>query len=300
MESIAAKSQSTLSTGGTPQTTSSAAVKPTATTCTTTACKKGRLTGNTESSALPELPVKKRKVKKVSDAYVIEELRERITDTVELFRAASPSANHQLFHQYLSDLQTTLEAYESQTIPEKAVNDSLIEDIFPAKEDRHLKSCLYELSDKLFEIRRKRSFVNLDSCFIHKLAEHLQQSPCLEIFAGNGWLTDELVKSGANVTATDDYSWYDTDYMSREFVRSVQEKPAYEAASDFSEATMSEPEATILFGFPIHDDPSSKLDEIFQVILPRHPNMRIISIDANLPEWQAPQNAVVTDLTERL
>ncbi|WP_230459935.1 hypothetical protein, partial [Sansalvadorimonas verongulae] len=272
-----------------------AAVKPTA----TTSNKRGP-TGNTESSDLPELSIHKRKVEKVPDASAIETLREGITDVAALFTTASKSANHRLFHQYLSDLLTTLEAYESQTIPEKAVDDSLIEDIFPSTEDSQLRNYLLELTGELSDIKIKRTFVNLDKCFIRKLAEYLQQSPCLEIYAGNGWLTDELVKSGANITATDNYSWFDSGDMGREFTRNVQKKSAYEAASDFAKATMSEPEATILFGFPIHDDPSSKLDEIFQVILPRHPNMRIISIDANLPEWQAPQNAVVTDLTERL
>ncbi|MTI11598.1 hypothetical protein, partial [Sansalvadorimonas verongulae] len=92
------------------QAVSSAPVKPTATTC-----KEIVPTGGIESPDLPESSVHKRKVEKVPDACAIKALREGITEVASLFTAASKSASHQLFHQYLSDLRTTLEAYESQT-----------------------------------------------------------------------------------------------------------------------------------------------------------------------------------------
>ncbi|MTI12480.1 hypothetical protein E1189_05485 [Sansalvadorimonas verongulae] len=108
------------------------------------------------------------------------------------------------------------------------------------------------------------------------------------------------MKSGENVTATDNYSWFDRGDMDREFTRNVQKKPAYEAVLNFVEETAHAPRSTILIGFPVSDDPQSKLDEIFQVILPRNPNMRIILIDADQPRCEIPKNVVFTDITERL
>ena len=253
---------------------------------------------NIESPSIQNRKIKKSVVP--PDIREFQSLRDDIEIAANTFPQASELANRPLFEELIDSMKHSLKYYEKQKIPNIATDDSLPEKIFPTEEDRWLKEFMSTLTNQLFSIRIKRTYANLDRRFIRKLSEYLQNSPCLEVFAGNGWLTEELVKAGVNITATDDFSWFETNKLNKSFIRNVQQKSAFEAAVEFLKATENEPRATILISFPIHDDPSTKLEKIFQFLLEHRPNLRIINIDANLPAWQAPQNASATDLTERL
>jgi hypothetical protein len=63
---------------------------------------------------------------------------------------------------------------------------------------------------------------------IQRLAELIGDRPCLEIAAGDGTLSRLLADAGVKVTPTDDYSWYDVN-----FVDAVLKRDAGKALAEY-------------------------------------------------------------------
>lgn len=80
----------------------------------------------------------------------------------------------------------------------------MIAEYFPETNYSDIMSSHYE-REKALE-KGMYAFVSWE--WVNPLSEWLDESRCLEVMAGRGWLTYALRQKGMNVIATDDYSWH--------------------------------------------------------------------------------------------
>lgn len=187
-----------------------------------------------------------------------------------------------------------LEKIEVNEIPDKMPNLHKTDEIINDETGLFQSIC-----EKFEAIAHLRSCVNLDQEFVSKLYEYLGDNDCLEVYAGNGWLSSELKRKGCNVSATDSFLRFDREESKFfPFLRDVERVKASNAVSDFIGKIPEEVQGTILVCYPEGD--LAELKSVFRAPLQK-PNIRIVAIAADAAaRWNMPDNLVSKDLTETL
>ena len=175
---------------------------------------------------------------------------------------------------FLEQIIESLNAFEKNNIPERCPDHSVLhEDDIDS--DMELKEIIF-----LFhEIRFKRTCLSLDKRFLNELSKILKSKKCIEVYAGNGWLSDELRKNGINIRSSDLFTYPDEYYN---FKRNVESKSAPEAAVDFIINLSNKDCGCILLAFP--EGIKTELMIVFKC-MQANPNCSIIAIGLDETEW---------------
>ena len=154
-----------------------------------------------------------------------------------------------------------------------------------------------KLCSKLQGISNLRSCVNVDQEFIDKMYKYLNDDTCLEVYAGNGWLSSELKQKGCSISATDSFSrMHRAGNEFSPFLRDVNKTKASDAVADFIGKLKDKEQGTILICYPEGD--LEELESVFKAPA-QNPNIRIIAIGAeHLAMWVLPKNLSANDITE--
>ncbi len=152
------------------------------------------------------------------------------------------------------------------------------------------------------KITRVRSFTSLDEHFLNNLSRLLRGHKCIEVYAGNGWLSHELNKRSVEIEATDNYYYYEVLGRTREFIRKVRKISAHAATNRFTGELSESDKCYILISFPEGD--RSELVGVFETAS-RHPNCSIIIIAIDekawkMQEWKSMQFFTRKDITSDL
>ncbi len=196
-------------------------------------------------------------------------------------------------HNFLINIINCAESYRKKEIPEIFPDFSILSD----EELKH-PNIIY-ITDQFISICEKRSCVSLDKKFLGKLSLFLKDTKCIEIYSGNGWLTDELKKKSVEIIATDNYS-FPKNHLP--FVRMVTNQDAAEAVEQFV-SQLSENDR----GHILACHPSGKrhvLRDVFRHII-NHSNCAIIAIGVheqhwNFASWNLPDTLIKRDITKEL
>ena len=192
-------------------------------------------------------------IKKIS--MKVEEVMTKITQNIPI-KDGITIINKEKLLASLQLLQSCLASFEKCEIPEKYPDFRDLENMI-----KDPSTYVKEEIVKTFErISGARSCVHIDKAMISKLALKLKDVHCLEVYAGNGWLSSELAKQGISIYATDNFQ-SDTNRISP-FLRKVEDKDAYEEAVNFSCQHADGKTKAILLGFP-----AGSLNTLIKVIL---------------------------------
>ena len=225
--------------------------------------------------------------KSFDDESSFSELYETVSRYCEKLIQTEAGESHII--EVLENIIDSLRAFEENDIPEKCPDFSHLQS--DEKDDDFIKIV------KLFAcIRRHRTCLSLDKTFVRKMAKFLKDKKCIEIYAGNGWLSDELKKQGINIEASDDFS--SSEYCWH--VRDVTKKGALSAVKEFLKSLAQNEKGCILLAFPIFYPIYMKL--IFDE-LTLHTNCSIIAVNMNerpIRQWCLTQYLNCENMTNTL
>ncbi|MFK0573203.1 hypothetical protein [Endozoicomonas sp.] len=169
---------------------------------------------------------------------------------------------------------------------------------------KELLDKLQALEIKFYDVYQKKSSVSLDCRFVESLARFIGKEECIEVYAGNGWLSHELKGKGVAIEASDNFSvgYYkdgtDASFYRREVVVSC----AIDSVERFSIKLSKGQKGIVLLGFP-----EGKFKSLHHVLTTplRHRNIRVIGIgigyNINNPEWKkTPEGLNVRNITNEV
>ena len=189
-----------------------------------------------------------------------------------------------------------LQSYEKNNVP-AAYPD------FSCFTEEELKTGeVFEITSLFIHISRLRSCAALDKVFLDKLSNFLGNSQSIEVYAGNGWLTNELKKRSVNIEASDNFELFEVDNFPDNFIRDVSRLDAKEAAKRFIADLPEDEKGYIVISFPA--GVYGQLIGVFEHAC-HHPGCSIIAIglDENnwcFESWWLPNSLTRKDITDHL
>ena len=250
-----------------------------------------------EGKALKNRSIKPESLEKIPDLNAVREVKFYISALTEFLGSGNePSGvivkDREQVISLFNSMKACLESYETNNIPSRMPDLKKIEDLI----EDGTGACKI-LCSKFESISNLRSCVNVDQEFIDKMYKYLNDDTCLEVYAGNGWLSSELKQKGCSITATDDFSrMHRAGKESSPFLREVNKTKASDAVADFIGKLKDKEQGTILICYPEGD--LEEFKSVFEAPA-QNPNIRIIAIGAeDMMMWVPPENLSANDITE--
>lgn len=250
-----------------------------------------------EGKALENRSIKPESLEKIPDLNAIKEVKFYISSLAKVLGAGNePSGvivkDREQVISLFNSMKACLESYETNNIPSRMPDLKKIEDLI---EDG--TGACKTLCSKFRGISNLRSCVNVDQEFVDKMYEYLNDDTCLEVYAGNGWLSSELKQKGCSISATDSFSrMHKAGNKFSPFLRDVNKTKASDAVAEFIGKLKDKEQGTILICYPEGD--LVELKSVFEAPA-QNPNIRIIAIGAEgAIFWVSPENLSANDITE--
>ena len=182
------------------------------------------------------------------DIDSIRQLKTQITDAIGKIhnndRIEADVSSKMKLLDLLVTFQSCLNHFEGKQIPNKYPDYSRLGGMFNDPETVTLFSDIFSSFKKIADAR---SAARVDKAMITKLACYLKDCSCLEVYAGNGWLSSELRKKGVSIHATDNFQ-RDKDQSSH-FLQDVKKSDALDATLKFLSDLPHGKEGVVLFSF---------------------------------------------------